>query len=91
MREADCGPAAALTYRVLVSQQPRRVHRTANFRAFLITGGLVGFLVGVAVVLFGRSAPDYGRVQILGFFGVCGAALGALLAGVVAVLLDRRL
>ncbi len=64
--------------------------RTPNFKRFLVTGVVLGFFVGAAVAVVGDPAPSYAASSQLGYLGVMGAALGALLAGVVAVLLDRR-
>jgi len=40
--------------------------------------------------VFGRDDARYGTSAAAGFFGLFCAALGVLLGGVVAVLLDRR-
>jgi hypothetical protein len=55
-----------------------------------VTGAIVGFVAGAVFSLVGESAPDYSAGSQLAFFGVLGAGLGALLAGLVAVLLERR-
>ncbi len=67
---------------------PRR--RTPNFKRFLITGVLVGALLGAVVAVVGTPASGYDASTQLGYFAVMGAGLGALVAGLVAVLLDRR-
>jgi len=73
-----------------VSQQPRKVRRTPNFSAFLLTGGAIGLLAGFALSIFGGGDTRYDDVSTLGFLGlVCGGA-GVLLGGLVAVLIDRR-
>ena len=64
--------------------------RTPKFTRFIGTGAVIGFIVGAAVAILGAPAPAYGVNAQLGYFGVLGAALGALIGGVVAVLLDRR-
>jgi len=71
-----------------VSSTERR--RTPNFKRFLVTGVVLGFFVGVAVAVVGDPAPSYAASSQLGYLGVMGAALGALLAGALAALLDRR-
>jgi len=73
-----------------VSQQQRKVRRRPNFVAFLITGALVGLLVGLAQGVFGPEDPRYDASAALGFLGLIFAALGALIAGIIAVLLDKR-
>ncbi len=64
--------------------------RTPNFRRFIVTGALVGFVVGVFVAVGGGDTPDYSGGAQLGFFGLLFAALGAFLAALLAVLADRR-
>jgi hypothetical protein len=55
-----------------------------------VTGAIVGFLAGAIFSLVGESAADYSAGSQLAFFGVLFAGLGGLLAGLVAVLLERR-
>ncbi len=64
--------------------------RTPNYLRFIVTGAIVGFLAGAIFSLVGESAADYSAGSQLAFFGVLFAGLGALLAGLVAVLLERR-
>ena len=70
-----------------MAEAPRRIPK---FTRFIGTGAIVGFILGAAVAILGAPAPTYGLNAQLGYFGVLGAALGALIAGVVAVLIDRR-
>ena len=72
---------------VTVVNEPRR---SPNFMRFLATGAILGFVAGSAVAFFGQQAPGYGEGAAVAYLGLLGAALGAMLAGVVAVLLDRR-
>ena len=64
--------------------------RSPNFKRFIITGALLGFLVGFIAAVFGDPAPSYMAGSQLGYLGVMGAALGALVAGLVGVLVDRN-
>jgi MFS family permease len=64
--------------------------RTPNFARFLVTGAILGFVVGSAAAFVGDQAPGYGEGAAVAYLGVFGAAIGTMLAGVVAVLLDRR-
>lgn len=73
-----------------MSQPPQKVHRTPNFTAFLLTGGVLGLLAGFALSVFGAGDPRYDGSAALGFLGLIGAALGVLAGGLVAVLLDKR-
>ena len=68
--------------------------RYPNFVAFIATGAIVGFVLGSFVgprrddsVTYGH---DYSVTSAVLFLGVVGALVFALLAAVVAVLLDRR-
>ena len=73
-----------------VSRQRAHNFREPNFAAFLITGGLVGLLIGVFLGVFGRDDPRYDASTAVGFLGLLCAALGVLVGGIIAVLLDRR-
>jgi hypothetical protein len=73
-----------------VSQPPQKVRRTPNFIPFLLTGGLLGFLAGFFLSVFGPGDPSYDGSAALGFLGLIGAGLGVLAGGLIAVLLDRR-
>ncbi len=64
--------------------------RTPNFLRFIITGALVGFVVGAYVAVAGDGTPDYSAGSQIGFFGVLFAAIGALLAALLAVLIAPR-
>ena len=81
----------------MISQHRLRTHRPASgrprspdFKRFLISGVILGFVVGGALSVIGDEAPGYGAGSQIGYLGVMGAFLGALVAGLVAVLLDRR-
>jgi len=74
-------------YRGFVTQPPGR---TPNFLPFLVTGGLVGLLIGFLVSVFGPAADRYDASATLGFLGLICAGLGALVGGIVAVLIERR-
>ena len=64
--------------------------RTPNYLRFIVTGAIVGFLAGAIFSLVGESVTDYSAGSQIAFFGVMFAGVGALLAGLVAVLLERR-
>jgi hypothetical protein len=73
-----------------VSQPPRQVRRYPNFAAFLITGGLLGLLIGFFLSLSGPGDPSYDPSSVLGFLALICAGLGVLVGGIIAVLLDKR-
>jgi hypothetical protein len=55
-----------------------------------VTGAVVGLVVGAIFSLVGAPVADYSAGSQIAFFGVIFAGLGALLAGLLAVLLERR-
>lgn len=67
-----------------------RFRRAPRFGPFLLTGAVVGVVTGVLVDLLGPAAPGVDSTSALAFFAVVGGLVGALLAALVAVLLDRR-
>lgn len=73
--------------------------RAPQFRRFIVTGALVGFVIGAWVSLSGvfedTTSTAYENYQYspsagVGYLGLMGAFLGALLAAVIAILLDRK-
>jgi hypothetical protein len=64
--------------------------RTPNYLRFIVTGAILGFVVGGVFSLVGEGVPDYSSGAQIAFFGVMFAGIGALLAGLLAVLLERR-
>ncbi|HET7305780.1 MAG TPA: hypothetical protein VFJ12_14660 [Segeticoccus sp.] len=73
-----------------MSPQQYPVRRAPSFAAFIGTGAVLGFLAGALVSALGPATPQYSGGSTLMFLGVGGAVLGALAAGVVAVVLDHR-
>ncbi|MEI2776329.1 MAG: hypothetical protein V9G19_10245 [Tetrasphaera sp.] len=67
-----------------------RGRREPRFGAFLGTGAVIGLVIGVVIAYVGPDAPDYGQRTELGFMGVFFGLLGALIAGVVAVVIAGR-
>ena len=71
------------------------VPRTPNFKRFLVTGALVGLVIGVLIGLREPGGPSYtiAKSYDVGtavlFLGALGVFLGAGLAGIIALLLDR--
>jgi hypothetical protein len=63
--------------------------RGPNFSRFIATGAILGFVVGSAAAFLGERAPGYGEGAAVAYLGVFGAAIGAMLGAVVAVVLDR--
>jgi hypothetical protein len=71
--------------------------RPPRFLPFILTGAVLGFLLGAAVSQFGWLqdshpvlASNYGPSAGVGYLGFLGAFLFGLLAALLALLLDRR-
>ena len=64
--------------------------RTPNYLRFIVTGAVIGLLGGAIVSVATESAGAYSSGSQIAFFGVMFAGIGALLAGLLAVLLERR-
>ena len=71
--------------------------RPPRFLPFILTGAVLGFLVGAAVSVFGwledpdpTVASNYGASAGIGYLGFLGALLFGLLAALLALLIDRR-
>ena len=61
-----------------MSQQPRKVGRTPRFPAFLLSGALVGLVIGLFLSVSGPGDARYDASAVLGFLGLIGAGLGVL-------------
>jgi hypothetical protein len=81
------GVADPGAYAGSVRSAPRR---TPNYLRFIVSGAILGFIVGAVFSLSGEGAVNYSTGSELGYFGVMFGGLGALLAGLLAVLLERR-
>jgi hypothetical protein len=78
-----------MAYRGGMSQLPK-IRRAPNIPAFLLTGGLVGLVLGILLAVMGHDDTRYDVPAALAFFGLIGAAFGVLIGGIIAVLLDRK-
>jgi gas vesicle protein len=67
------------------------LRRAPRYRAFVLTGALLGVIVGiVASLLLGDPASLFSAPTTTGYLAAIGLLLGALLGGAVAVLVERR-
>ena len=68
---------------------PVRLRRAPRYRAFVVTGVLVGALI--AVVLSGLTAndPQFSSRSVLGYLVVILALIGAVIGAGVAILVER--
>ncbi len=69
-----------------MSNQPVRI---PNFKRLLITGAILGLVVGVVVSYLGDEVQGYSESTASMYLGALGAGLGAGLAGLLGILLDR--
>ncbi len=66
--------------------KPRREPR---FAPFVVTGALLGILIGLVAAVRGPEAQGYTTAATLGYFASLGGLVGALLGGAVAAVLSR--
>ena len=71
------------------SPDGRSAPRIPNFKRFLITGALLGFVIGAVISLLGEDVRGYSATTGALFLGALGAMLGAGLAGILGIVLDR--
>jgi hypothetical protein len=62
--------------------------RTPSFKFFLVTGAVLGFVVGAVVAITGPDASNYSSGTAIGYLGVLGAVIGLALGGGIALLVD---
>jgi predicted phage tail protein len=67
-----------------------RLRRAPRYRAFGLTGVIVGIVIGAVLAMSFQATGDYSAQTILGYFVAIFGLLGALFGGGVAVLLDRK-
>ena len=67
-----------------------RLRRAPRYRAFVVTGALLGAVAGiVARLLLGDPASVFSAGTTAGYLAAIGLLLGGLLGGAVAVLVER--
>lgn len=62
-----------------------------NFTRFLITGGVLGIIVGALVGAYGADVPNYDSGTEIAYLAAFGLLIGLGVAGLVAVGLDAWL
>lgn len=68
---------------------PRPVRRAPNIVAFLVSGTVIGIVVGALVGLQATS-DNYTQISAIGLMAVIGAVVGAIVAGVAVALIEYR-
>ena len=63
--------------------------RIPNFKRFLVTGAVLGFIVGAVISLVGDEVQGYTTTTGALYIGALGAFVGTGLAGVLGIVLDR--
>ncbi len=63
--------------------------RIPNFKRFLITGAVLGFIVGALISALGDPVEGYTASSGALYIGAFGAFIGTGVAGVIGILLDR--
>ncbi len=72
-----------------MSQRPPR--RYPRYSRFIWAGAIAGFIAAVVLTLTVGAEPErYSRGQVVFYVGIVLAGVGALLGGLVAVLLESR-
>ena len=69
--------------------RPQHQPRVPNFKRFLITGAVLGFVIGAAISIMGDEVSGYSTTSGALYIGAFGAFLGTGLAGLIGILLDR--
>jgi hypothetical protein len=67
-----------------------QVRRAPKIPAFLVVGGLFGFLATLVVTSLYPADPLVGFAALLGYFSLFGVTAGVLLGAVLGIVLDRR-
>ena len=67
-----------------------RLRRAPRYRAFGVTGGIVGVVIGLFLALSFSVAGDYSLRSIIGYLAATLGMLGAVLGLGFAVLIERR-
>jgi hypothetical protein len=66
------------------------VRRAPKIPAFMVVGGLIGFLVTLVATSLFPADPLVGYAALLGYFSLYGVTAGVLLGAIIGIVLDRR-
>jgi H+/Cl- antiporter ClcA len=65
------------------------IRRAPKYLPFVLVGAVVGLIIALVVTSLYPADPTVGLAAILGYFGIIGFAIGALIGAIVALVLDR--
>ena len=88
----EAGPGSSVGDDAARQIELASVRRAPRFRAFLWTGGVAGFAIGLLVAVLAPGSPgsQFTDRTVAGFLAMALGLFGALVGGAVAVALDRR-
>ncbi len=67
-----------------------QVRRAPKIPAFMVVGGLVGFLGTLVATSLFPADPQVGFAALLGYFSLYGVTAGVLVGAIIGIVLDRR-
>ncbi|MFC5381533.1 hypothetical protein [Aquipuribacter nitratireducens] len=71
------------------TEAPRPPYRTPRYAAFLLTGAVLGAVGAVLLALLAPGPEAEGGSTVIAWFAAVGGLLGALVAGVVGVVVEK--
>ncbi|WGD37728.1 hypothetical protein [Lysinibacter sp. HNR] len=92
-REAQTGDSEFssedLPARVESSEEHVTIRRTVRYVRLMVTGGVVGVVIGCTVTLLFPVGEDYTLAQILGFTALLSGTIGFAVGALIALILAR--
>lgn len=67
-----------------------QVRRAPKIPAFMVVGGLIGFLVVLIITPLFPVDPLVGLPALIGYFSLYGITIGVVVGALVGIVLDRR-
>lgn len=67
-----------------------QVRRAPKLSAFIVVGGLTGFLATLVATSLFPADPTVGFAALLGYFSIFGVTAGVLVGAIIGIVLDRR-
>jgi hypothetical protein len=67
-----------------------QVRRAPKIPAFMVVGGLIGFLGTLVATSIFPADPQVGFAALLGYFSLYGVTAGVVVGAVIGIVLDRR-